>query len=151
MGVTDGTLLPAEFEEALLSMAEGEVYGPIELNSSVHLIKLTEREIPKPKSLESMQDQIRENLISEAALDAYGELLDRSSDLVYSMGSLEAISKELSINITDSGLFSISQASDELNTPSVLDIIFDTNLDNNLIELVEISDSSAVLIERTDF
>ena len=151
LGVTDGTLLPAEFEEALLSMAEGEVYGPIELNSSVHLIKLTEREIPKPKSLESMQDQIRENLMSEAALDAYGELLDRSSDLVYSMGSLEAISKELSINITDSGLFSISQASDELNTPSILDIIFDTNLDNNLIELVEISNQSAVLIERTDF
>ena len=151
LGVTDGTLLPAEFEEALLSMAEGEVYGPIELNSSVHLIKLTEREIPKPKSLESMQDQIRENLMSEAALDAYGELLDRSSDLVYSMGSLEAISKELSINSTDSGLFSLSQASDELNTPSVLDIIFDTNLDNNLIELVEISNQSAVLIERTDF
>ncbi len=151
LGVTDGTLLPAEFEEALLSMAEGEVYGPIELNSSVHLIKLTEREIPKPKSLESMQDQIRENLMSEAALDTYGELLDRSSDLVYSMGSLEAISKELSINITDSGLFSISQASDELNTPSILDIIFDTNLDNNLIELVEITDQSAVLIERTDF
>ena len=98
-----------------------------------------------------MQDQIRENLMSEAALDAYGELLDRSSDLVYSMGSLEAISKELSINITDSGLFSISQASDELNTPSILDIIFDTNLDNNLIELVEISNQSAVLIERTDF
>ncbi len=151
LGVTDGTLLPAEFEEALLSMAEGEVYGPIELNSSVHLIKLTEREIPKPKSLESMQDQIRENLMTEAALDAYGELLDRSSDLVYSMGSLEAISKELSINMTDSGLFSISQASDELNTPSILDIIFDTNLDNNLIELVEISNQSALLIERTDF
>ena len=151
LGVTDGTLLPPEFEEALLGMSEGEVYGPIELNSSVHLIKLTEREIPKPKSLEDMQDQIRENLMSEAALDAYGELLDRSSDLVYSMGSLEAISKELSINSTDSGLFSLSQASDELNTPSVLDIIFDTNLDNNLIELVEISNQSAVLIERTDF
>ena len=151
LGVTDGTLLPAEFEEALLSMNEGEVYGPIELNSSVHLIKLTESEIPKPKSLEAMQDQIRENLMSEATLDAYGELLDRSSDLVYSTGSLEAISTELSINSTDSGLFSLSEVSAELNNPPILDIIFDTNLENNLIELVEISDFSAVLIERTDF
>ena len=50
LGVTDGTLLPPEFEEALYEMDEGQVYGPIELNSSVHLIKLTKREIPKPKS-----------------------------------------------------------------------------------------------------
>ena len=151
LGVTDGTLLPTEFEEALLNMNEGEVYGPIELNSSVHLIKLTKKEIPKPKSEESMRTQIRENLATEAALDSYGELLDKASDLVFSMGSLAAISEELSIKTTDSGLFSFSEASDTLNNTSILDIIFDTNLDNNLIELVEISDQSAVLIERTDF
>ena len=50
LGVTDGTLLPPEFEEALYEMDEGQVYGPIELNSSVHLIKLTKREIPEPKT-----------------------------------------------------------------------------------------------------
>ena len=151
LGITDGTLLPPEFEKALLNMVEEEVYGPIELNNSVHLIQLTEREIPKPKSLENMQSQIRENLSSEYALDAYVELLDKASDLVFSMGSLEAISKELAINSTDSGFFSLNQASNELNTPSVLDIIFDPNLDSNLIELVEISDQSALLIERIDF
>ena len=151
LGITDGTLLPPEFEKALLNMVEEEVYGPIELNNSVHLIQLTEREIPKPKSLENMQSQIRENLSSEYALDAYVELLDKASDLVFSMGSLEAISKELAINSIDSGFFSLNQASNELNTPSVLDIIFDPNLDSNLIELVEISDQSALLIERIDF
>tara|TARA_Y100001936_G_C16014075_1_gene635399 strand:- start:216 stop:1439 length:1224 start_codon:yes stop_codon:yes gene_type:complete len=151
LGVTDGTLLPTEFEEALLSMVEGEVFGPIELNSSVHLIKLTEKEIPTPKPLELMQAQIEENLASEAALDAYGELLDIASDLVFTMGSLEAISEELSSKSIDSGLFSFSEASDELNNPSILDIIFDTNSENNLIELIEISDQSSILIERTDF
>ena len=151
LGVTDGTLLPTEFEEALLSMVEGEVFGPIELNSSVHLIKLTEKEIPTPKPLELMLAQIEENLASEAALDAYGELLDIASDLVFTMGSLEAISEELSIKSIDSGLFSFSEASDELNNPSILDIIFDTNSENNLIELIEISDQSSILIERTDF
>ena len=55
LGVTDGTLLPAEFEEALSDMNEGEVYGPIELNSSVHLIKLTQKEIPTPKSIEDFK------------------------------------------------------------------------------------------------
>ncbi len=38
LGITDGTLLPPEFEQALLTMKEGEIFGPIELLSSVHLI-----------------------------------------------------------------------------------------------------------------
>ena len=64
LGVTDGTLLPPEFEAALLTMDEGEYYGPIELLSSVHLIKLDEIIQPEPETLESKTQNIRENLIS---------------------------------------------------------------------------------------
>ena len=105
LGVTDGTLLPPEFEEALYEVDEGQVYGPIELNSSVHLIKLTKREIPEPKTLQSMQTQIKDNLVDEAALLNYSTLLDQASDLVFSAGSLGVIEDELGIEIIDSGLF----------------------------------------------
>lgn len=151
LGVTDGTLLPAEFEEVLYEMDEGQVYGPIELNSSVHLIKLTKREIPKPKTLQAMQPQIKTNLIEEAALLDYSSLLDRASDLVFSMGSLDAIEEELNIESIDSGIFSLSEVADNLNQPSILKIIFDTNLDDSFIELIEISDNQAIVFERIAF
>ena len=151
LGVTDGTLLPAEFEEALSFMTEGEVYGPIELNSSVHLIKLTKREIPEPKSIERMETQIKENLAVEAALADYSDQLDRASDMVFSMGSLDAIAKELKVKSIDSGLFSLNETNDDLNAPSIIELIFDKNLDNNIIELLETSDGTAILFERTEF
>jgi len=151
LGVTDGTLLPPEFEEALYEMDEGQVYGPIELNSSVHLIKLTKREIPKPKSLQSMEPQIKDNLVNEAALLNYSTLLDRASDLVFSAGSLDFIAKELGIKIIDSGLFSLNEVSDDLNKPSVIEIIFDKNLDDTFIELIEMSDNQAIVFERIAF
>jgi len=151
LGVTDGTLLPSEFEEALSGMNEGEVYGPIELNNSVHLIKLTQKEIPTPKSIEEMRDQIEDNLIAESALDNYGALLDKSSDLVFSMGSIDAIAEELNLKSIDSGLFSLNEVNEDLNAPSVLEIIFDTNLDSNLIELIETSNETAILFERSEF
>ena len=151
LGVTDGTLLPPEFEEALYEMDEGQVYGPIELNSSVHLIKLTKREIPKPKSLQSMEPQIKDNLVNEAALLNYSTLLDRASDLVFSAGSLDFIAKELGIKIIDSGLFSLNEVSDDLNKPSVIEIIFDKNLDDTFIELIEMSDNQAIIFERIAF
>ena len=151
LGVTDGTLLPPEFEEALYEMDEGQVYGPIELNSSVHLIKLTKREIPKPKSLQSMEPQIKDNLVDEAALLNYSTLLDRASDLVFSAGSLDFIANELGIKIIDSGLFSLNEVSDDLNKPSVIEIIFDKNLDDTFIELIEMSDNQAIIFERIAF
>ena len=107
LGVTDGTLLPIEFEEALSGMDEGEIFGPIYLssNNSAHLIKLTKKEIPAAKSLASMRSQIEQQLITESAQQEYGCLLDNASDLVFSMGSLESISEELKLEIVDSGLF----------------------------------------------
>ena len=151
LGYTDGTLLPAEFEEALSSMNEGDVYGPIELNSTVHLIKLTQKEIPAPKSIEEMRAQIKESLISESALDDYGALLDKSSDLVFSMGSIDTIAEELNLQSIDSGLFSLKEVNEDLNAPQILQIIFDTNFDNNLIELIETSDETAIVLERLEF
>ena len=151
LGVTDGTLLPSEFEQALSDMTEGDVTGPIELDSSIHLIKLIKKETPKPRSLESMQGPIKENLIIEAAAIGYGSILDRASDLVFSMGTMEDIAKELNYESIDSGLFSIGEVKDELDSSSILEIIFDANMDNNLIELVETSDETAILFERTEF
>ena len=151
LGVTDGTLLPSEFEEALSGMSEGEIYGPIELSNSVHLIKLTKKEIPEPAPIESMQTQIKENLIAESALANYSDLLDSASDLVFTMGSLGDIAQELSLKSIDSGLFSLNEANEDLNSASILEIIFDTNVSNDLIELIETSDETAILFERTDF
>ena len=64
LGITDGTLLPPEFEEALSSMKEGEVYGPIDLLSSVHLIKLDELIQPIAETIEQRSASIKESLIS---------------------------------------------------------------------------------------
>ena len=151
LGVTDGTYLPVEFEEALSGMNEGEVYGPIELTNSIHLIKLTKREMPTPRSIGEMRAQIKESLIIESALADYRVLLDKSSDLVFSMGSIDAIAEELNLRSIDSGLFSLKEVNEDLNAAPILEIIFDTNLENDLIELIETSDETAILFERLEF
>jgi len=77
--------------------------------------------------------------------------LDKSSDLVFSMGSIEAIAEELNLQSIDSGLFSLNEVKEDLNATPILDIIFDINLDNNLIEIIETSDETAILFERLEF
>ena len=105
LGVTDGTLLPPEFEAALLTMDEGEYYGPIELLSSVHLIKLDEIIQPEPETLESKTQNIRENLISAKAEGMYIELLDRISNLTFSAEDIEQIGQEISQNVVAQNIY----------------------------------------------
>ena len=124
LGVTDGTLLPPEFEAALLTMDEGEYYGPIELLSSVHLIKLDEIIQPEPETLESKTQNIRENLISAKAEGMYIELLDRISNLTFSAEDIEQIGQEISQNVLSTEYLYEEELPDVLKGSSIKEYIF---------------------------
>ena len=152
LGVTDGTLLPPEFEEALLSMQEGEVADPIELQNSVHLIKLTKIELPQPLSFDSMKDKIRSNIVNEIAEGDYLDLLDKASELNFSLGDLETIAEELGLSVKITDLFTIQEAPEALNNKKVLELIFSNeDPEENFNELIETSEDSSILFERIEF
>ena len=151
LGVTDGTLLPPEFEAALLTMDEGEYYGPIELLSSVHLIKLDEIIQPEPETLESKTQNIRENLISAKAEGMYIELLDRISNLTFSAEDIEQIGQEISQNVLSTEYLYEEELPDVLNSSSIKEYIFQEYGGDEYPELFETSQLSAVVLEVKGF
>ena len=151
LGVTDGTLLPPEFEAALLTMDEGEYYGPIELLSSVHLIKLDEIIKPEPETLESKTQNIRENLISAKAEGMYIELLDRISNLTFSAEDIEQIGQEISQNVLSTEYLYEEELPDVLQGNSIKEYIFQEYGGDEYPELFETSQLSAVVLEVKGF
>ena len=151
LGVTDGTLLPPEFEAALLTMDEGEYYGPIELLSSVHLIKLDEIIKPEPETLESKTQNIRENLISAKAEGMYIELLDRISNLTFSAEDIEQIGQEISQNVLSTEYLYEEELPDVLKASSIKEYIFQEYGGDEYPELFETSQLSAVVLEVKGF
>ena len=151
LGVTDGTLLPPEFEAALLTMDEGEYYGPIELLSSVHLIKLDEIIQPEPETLESKTQNIRENLISAKAEGMYIELLDRISNLTFSAEDIEQIGQEISQNVLSTEYLYEEELPDVLKGSSIKEYIFQEYGGDEYPELFETSQLSAVVLEVKGF
>ena len=150
LGITDGTLLPPEFEEALSSMKEGEVYGPIDLLSSVHLIKLDELIQPIAETIEQRSASIKENLISRRSEDNFVSLLDQVSELAFSSGSIADIAPNFSQELVTSDYFSINAVPELLNQNSIIDFIFNDSMEGNFPEVIEISPLSAVLIQVGD-
>jgi len=151
LGETDGTMFPTEFEIALNSMKEGDLYGPIELLSSVHLIKLDEIIQPEPDSLEGQSDDIRDQIASIKSEEEFVNLLDSYSELAFGSDSIEDIAAQVSQNLTLTELFEKENTPDALNTNSLKDFIFDRSVDNNFPEIVETSPLSAVLLQVVEF
>ena len=151
LGMTDGTLLPPEFELALDSMQEGEVYGPIMLLNSAHLIKLISLTEPSPDSFEQKTESISKELLSRKAEEKYFEVLDDITELSYSLGSVKDISEASSYNYVESGYFTRNSAPEELDNDSIDALLFNESVDGNFSELVEVSPTSFVLFQLKEF
>ena len=151
LGITDGTLLPPEFEQALLTMEEGEIFGPIELLSSVHLIRLDEVIKPEPKTLEDLALKFREDLLTNKSEEIYVDLLEEVSDLAFSSDSIKDIAETLDQDLVETDYFSKSDIPNILSTSSISDFIFEDSSEGNFPELIETSQLSAVLLQITDF
>jgi len=151
LGITDGTLLPPEFEQALLSMEEGEIFGPIELLSSVHLIRLDEVIKPEPKTLEDLSPKFRKDLLTNKAEEIYVDLLEEVSDLAFSSDSIKDVAETLDLDLIETDYFSRSEIPEILSTNSISDFIFEDFSESNFPELIETSQLSAVLIQISDY
>ncbi|URQ67201.1 SurA N-terminal domain-containing protein [SAR86 cluster bacterium] len=151
LGITDGTLLPPEFEQALLSMEEGEIFGPIELLSSVHLIRLDEVIKPEPKTFEDLSTKFREDLLTNKAEEIYVDLIEEVSDLAFSSDSIKDIAEILDKDLIETDYFSKSEIPEILSAKTISDFIFEDFSEGNFPELIETSQLSAVLIQISDY
>ena len=150
LGVTDGTLLPPEFDLPLNSMNEGDVFGPIVLEDTVHLIKLVSLIEPQPESLSERTDDIRLSLISRKAEEKYVEVLDKISEMSFSMAEIKDISEAASIPYKTSTYFSRDAIPADLNNSFIEDYLYGDSLEINYPEIIETSPLSFSLLQLKD-
>ena len=150
LGITDGTLLPPEFEEALLDMVVGETRS-IELMTSIHLLKLDEIIQPEPESLEERSEQIVDTLTSIKAEELYVELLDEVSNMAFTSSDIQNISKDLDLDVIETDFVAKNELPESLQSQNLIDYIFQDSFESNFPELIELSELSAVLIQVIDY
>ena len=137
LGVTDGTLLPPEFETVLEKMSVGEVSEPISLLNSVHLIKLVDLNQLSPSSLEERSQLIIEKLAAEKAEEDYFSILDQVSELSFSTSDLEEIAEVTPFSTVETEFFSENDVPDALNKANIKDFVFNSSEEDNYPELFE--------------
>jgi len=153
LGVSDGNAFPEEFEIALEDMEEGQVSNPIFLETSIHLLKLTNIQTPIPEEYELKKGGIKQSLVEEAANLEYIDSIELAAELTYTSDNLEALAKELNMQIKTKNFFSKGEAEGLFKERSLLNSIFDdpSVKKGSMSELIEINNQYGIVFELEGF
>jgi peptidyl-prolyl cis-trans isomerase D len=87
-----GQMVP-EFEEAAFSLNSGEVSDLVRTTYGYHIIKVTERQEPITRPLDTVSDEIRNILLLEEARDLLEKAVSDASEFLRNMENLEALTQ----------------------------------------------------------
>lgn len=100
LGWLEREMLVGGFADALFSMAEGEVRGPVESEFGVHLIELMEIQTSTARPFELVRDQVEQQYLEQRALDRYYELAEEMAEVAWeNPGDLEPVASVAGISI----------------------------------------------------
>ena len=118
LGYTDGTILPEEFESEIKSLSVNDISQIIEMPSSIHILKVTE----KNEFLFS-DDEIKEMILSNKSQEILNKTLLNIEDNYLGL-TLDVLNSDLGLQIQKSKQFDKDNLPEELLSFNVSDEIF---------------------------
>ena len=146
LGLSSGDAFPEEFESAILSMQLNSISSIIELEDSLHILKLTEVIKPQIKTKAEMSQELLNELIDAEALALMQDDFLALESLVLEGVTLNALADSTDAEVQVTGLQDVESV--ELNgfaniTSSQL---FDSSVLPNKIEIFEGDESYAFVM-----
>ena len=124
LGFTDGTVFPDEFEREIRNLKVDELSNVIEMSSSLHILKITER-----NELLLTDSEIEDLILFEKSQLKLDTLLSTIEDS-YISSNLNLVSSDLDLKIKETDLF---------NQSNIPERLFSFDLSEDLFSQTEIS------------
>lgn len=143
------------FDDAMFSMQEGEIAGPVETQYGFHVIKLERiRATPVP-GFDEMKEQLEADLRTQETNKRFAEAAEEFSNLVYEQpDTLQPVAERFGIEVQKSDWLSPqgSESAPLLNHEKVLDALFKDEAikDRRNIEATEIAPTLLLSARVTD-
>ena len=146
LGLSSGDAFPEEFESAILLMQLNAISPIIELDDSLHILKLTEVIKPQIKSKLEMSQELLDELIDAEALALMQDDFLELESLVLAGVNFNALADSIESSIQVTGLKDIESI--ELNgfADVTASELFDSSMLPNKIEIFEGDDSYAFVM-----
>ena len=122
LGFSDRSAFVAPFAEALFSMKEGELRGPVKTEFGYHVIRLEAIEGGREKTFEEVRGELEAQYRRDRIADLFGEKQETVQRRLEQPGAdLATIAKELGLRIGESNTFLRTTGSAELGNEAELE------------------------------
>ena len=146
LGLSSGDAFPEEFENAILSMQLDSISPIIELEDSLHILKLTEVIKPQIKTKTEMSEKLLSELIDAEALALMQDDFLKLESLVLEGVSLNALANAIDAPVQVTGLKDIESIELDGFAEISSSELFDASILPNKIEIFEGDESYAFVM-----
>ncbi|WP_258807179.1 SurA N-terminal domain-containing protein [Pseudidiomarina sp. CB1] len=147
--IEKGTM-DADFEEAAFALENvGDTTGVVETSFGYHIIKLTDIKEGSVTPLEEVRAEIIADLQDDRVKQRYYELQQQVSELTFEIPDTFApVTEDLGLQVQETEFFSRNSAPAPLDSPAVLEPVFNGQLIREQLnsELIEVSDTESVVV-----
>ena len=141
------------FEDAVFSMEQGDIQGPVETRFGYHIIKLTSLSQGTQQTLEQVREQIEKEAKKVKAENLFAELAESFKNLVFEdPDNLSTTADELDLTVKTSDWFTRDQGDGIASEAMVRSAAFaDDVLNDNLVsQAIELGFDRLVAVQKVD-
>ena len=140
MGLVTRTQLDGDLGDAIFSMVEGELRGPVKSAFGFHIIRLDKIDERGPLPLEQIRPALVTELQEEGALDLYAALESRMNNALFDANEIQAVGDAVSKDVVRIDGFSRAGAEPFAGNQVAIDAIFDPSVlsGEQMSELIEV-------------
>ena len=148
LGVVLPDIYPVDFEMAVYSLDSGEVSAPVKTDAGTHLIKVLDKNVPKPPSFADRKAEIKANLQRIQAEELYTANLESLDKLTFSAPDLSDAAASLGLTVSKSSLFSRTSGTGIAGSTEVRNAAFAPEVlqDGHNSRIVELANNRAVVL-----
>lgn len=149
LGVISRGFFGEAFEEAAFSLDPGEVSDIVETDNGLHLLKVTELDLP---SFEEMRDSLRDEVALAQAEDEFNTRAQCLIDESFAADGLAGIAEDLGLTLQQSDWISREGGSGVLSEPGVMEAAFAPQVleEGYNSEVIELGAQRRLVLRVTD-
>ena len=148
LGAAPKSQLPDDLGDAIFSMEEGGVAGPIRTDFGFHIVRLDNIEEAGPMPLEQVRAEITSDLQDQQAESLFRELERSLSDALFDATSIEDLAATVGVEVKSQDGFTRAGGGELGTDASIIDAVFDDAVlsGSQLSEIVEVDSGRSVVV-----
>jgi peptidyl-prolyl cis-trans isomerase D len=153
LGSLTRTQMPEALGDAVFSMQEGEIAGPLESEFGYHVVRLEESESGGPAPLEEVRAEVENELRDVEAEAAYEELERALSDALFEARGIEQIAESTGLEVRSASGITRQGGAPFGSNQAVIDTVFDPSLreDGMVSDIVELDANRSAVFSVEEY